>query len=43
MQTINDLKKTKDEITNIWLAIMKMDNYALNLLLDDNIDYEDLG
>lgn len=43
MQTINDLKKTKDEITNIWLAIMKMDIYELNLLLDEDIDYEDLG
>ncbi|WP_299385808.1 hypothetical protein [uncultured Lacinutrix sp.] len=45
MQTIKDLRKnrTEDYVTNIWLAIMKMDTYELNLLLDNNnINYEDI-
>lgn len=45
MQTIKDLRENKhaDYITNVWLAIMKMDTYQLNLLLDNDIDYEDIG
>ena len=32
-----------DYINSIWYAIMKMEVGLLNLLLDDAIDYEDIG
>jgi hypothetical protein len=43
--SINDLKKNKelDYINSIWYAIMKMDTNLLNFLLEDDIDYEDIG
>ena len=36
-------KKRIDAINKIWLAIMKMDTQKLSELLDDAIDYEDIG
>jgi len=43
--SINDIerKSNLDDINLIWLAIMQMNTYALNQLLDDTIDYEDIG
>ena len=43
--SISDLSigKKPDYINQIWLAIMQMDKYSLIQLLDDNIDYEDIG
>lgn len=32
-----------DTINQVWYAIMKMDSELLNLLLDSDIDYEDIG
>jgi len=32
-----------DYINSIWYAIMKMESGLLNLLLDEDIDYEDIG
>ncbi|WP_152604825.1 hypothetical protein [Psychroserpens jangbogonensis] len=32
-----------DKINSIWYAIMKMEPALLNLLLEDDIDYEDIG
>ena len=32
-----------DTINAVWLAIMKMEPVLLELLLDDSIDYEDIG
>jgi len=45
MQEIKDFKKSEtiDSTTEIWMAIMSMDPYLLNQLLDDEIDYEDIG
>ena len=42
---IKDLKNFPelDYINSIWYAIMKMDTNLLNLLLEDDIDYEDIG
>lgn len=45
MHSIEDLKKniSLDYINQIWMAIMQMDSFGLNDLLDNNIDYEDIG
>ena len=42
---IKDLKNFQelDYINSIWYAIMKMDANLLNLLLEDDINYEDIG
>jgi len=32
-----------DYINQIWLAIMEMNSFALEMLLDAKIDYEDIG
>ena len=44
MIKIKGLKKdTKDEMVKIWLAIMRMDYHSLWFLLDETIDYQDIG
>jgi uncharacterized lipoprotein YehR (DUF1307 family) len=44
MIQIKDFKKdTKDEIVRIWLAIMSMDYHSLWFILDETIDYQDIG
>lgn len=45
MMTLSDFKisKQEDGIINIFKAIMAMNTYDLYLLLDDEIDYEDIG
>ena len=44
MIQIKDFKKdTKDEIVQIWLAIMRMDYHSFWFLLDETIDYQDIG
>lgn len=43
--SINDLVSGKepDYINQIWIAIMEMNPFALTQLLDENINYEDMG
>ncbi len=44
MIRVEDLNLKKlEEVHHIWLAIMKMDIYRLESLLDESIDYEDVG
>ena len=41
----NDIEKKSslDYLNQIWLSIMQMNVFALDQLLDENIDYEDIG
>lgn len=44
MQTLNDFNTDNlEEVAAIWVAIMSMDVSLLYYMLDDSIDYEDIG